>query len=142
MIFFLSRQSNFQILKARGFWITIFLHSRQLNFEESFKFENLIIVSGEILRSTESRSICFSYDQNAKNILKLLISVEKKFGRASSCRNGIPLRFYANRWHMCSISYYFRNFSASINSVTNVNYDIDLYCEFSLLHIFSLVLQP
>jgi hypothetical protein len=28
---------------------------------------------------------------------------------------------------MCSISYYFRNSSASINNVTNVNYDIDLY---------------
>ena len=27
---------------------------------------------------------------------------------------------------MCSISYYFRNSSASINNVTNVNYDIDL----------------
>ena len=35
--------------------------------------------------------------------------------------------FYANRWRMCSISYYFRNSSASINNVTNVNYDIDLY---------------
>ena len=34
--------------------------------------------------------------------------------------------FYANRWRMCSISYYFRNSSASINNVTNVNYDIDL----------------
>jgi len=28
---------------------------------------------------------------------------------------------------MCSISYYFRNSSASINNVANVNYDIDLY---------------
>ena len=28
---------------------------------------------------------------------------------------------------MCSISYYFRNSSDSINNVTNGNYDIDLY---------------
>ena len=39
---------------------------------------------------------------------------------------GFTYDFYANRWRMCSISYYFRNSSASINSVTNVNYDIDL----------------
>jgi hypothetical protein len=36
---------------------------------------------------------------------------------------GFTYDFYAYRWHMCSISYYFRNSSASIN---NVNYDIDL----------------
>ena len=41
--------------------------------------------------------------------------------------NGVDLRFCVNRWRMCSISYYFRNSSASINNVTNVNYDIDLY---------------
>jgi hypothetical protein len=29
------------------------------------------------------------------------------------------LRFFANRWRMCSISYYFRNSSVSINNVTN-----------------------
>ena len=86
----------------------------------SFKFENLTILSGEILRSTESRIICFSYDQNDKNSLKSLISVEKKFGRSSSCRNGIRLRFFANKGHMCSISYYFQNFSASINNVTTI----------------------
>ena len=39
---------------------------------------------------------------------------------------GFTFDFYANRWRMCSISYYFRNSSASINNVTNVNYDIDL----------------
>ena len=39
---------------------------------------------------------------------------------------GFTYDFYANRWRMCSISYYFRNSSASINNVTNVNYDIDL----------------
>ena len=39
---------------------------------------------------------------------------------------GFAYDFYANRWRMCSISYYFRNSSASINNVTNVNYDIDL----------------
>jgi hypothetical protein len=39
---------------------------------------------------------------------------------------GFTYDFYANRWRMCSISYYFRNSSASINDVTNVNYDIDL----------------
>ena len=40
--------------------------------------------------------------------------------------NQVEVDFYANRWRMCSISYYFRNSSASINNVTNVNYDIDL----------------
>ena len=44
--------------------------------------------------------------------------------------NGLEMGFtyncYANRWRMCSISSYFRNSSASINNVTNVNYDIDL----------------
>jgi hypothetical protein len=39
---------------------------------------------------------------------------------------GFTYDFYANRRRMCSISYYFRNSSASINNVTNVNYDIDL----------------
>ena len=39
---------------------------------------------------------------------------------------GFTYDFYANRWRMCSISYYFRNSAASINNVTNVNYDIDL----------------
>ena len=39
---------------------------------------------------------------------------------------GFTYDFYPNRWRMCSISYYFRNSSASINNVTNVNYDIDL----------------
>ena len=39
---------------------------------------------------------------------------------------GFTYDFYANRWRMCSISYYFRNSSASINNVTKVNYDIDL----------------
>jgi hypothetical protein len=39
---------------------------------------------------------------------------------------GFTYDCYANRWRMCSISYYFRNSSASINNVTNVNYDIDL----------------
>ena len=39
---------------------------------------------------------------------------------------GFTYDFYANRWRVCSISYYFRNSSASINNVTNVNYDIDL----------------
>jgi hypothetical protein len=39
---------------------------------------------------------------------------------------GFTYDFYANRWRMCSISHYFRNSSASINNVTNVNYDIDL----------------
>ena len=39
---------------------------------------------------------------------------------------GFTYDVYANRWRMCSISYYFRNSSASINNVTNVNYDIDL----------------
>ena len=34
---------------------------------------------------------------------------------------GFTYDFYANRWRMCSISYYFRNSSASINNVTNVN---------------------
>ena len=43
-----------------------------------------------------------------------------------SCEWGFTYDFYANRWRMCSISYYFRNSSASINNVTNVNYDIDL----------------
>jgi hypothetical protein len=41
-------------------------------------------------------------------------------------RMGFTYDFYANRWRTCSISYYFRNSSASINNVTNVNYDIDL----------------
>ena len=39
---------------------------------------------------------------------------------------GFTYDFYANRWRMYSISYYFRNSSANINNVTNVNYDIDL----------------
>jgi hypothetical protein len=39
---------------------------------------------------------------------------------------GFTYDFYANRWSVCSISYYFRNSSASINNLTNVNYDIDL----------------
>jgi hypothetical protein len=38
----------------------------------TLKFENLTIVSGEILRSTESRRICFSYDQNVKNIFEVV----------------------------------------------------------------------
>ena len=33
---------------------------------------------------------------------------------------GFTYDFYANRWRMCSISYYFRNSSASINNVTKV----------------------
>jgi len=41
--------------------------------------------------------------------------------------NGVHLWIFANRWRMRSISYYFRNSSASINNVSNVNYDIDLY---------------
>ena len=39
---------------------------------------------------------------------------------------GFTYDFNANRWRMCSISYYFRNSSAKINNVTNVNYVIDL----------------
>ena len=39
---------------------------------------------------------------------------------------GFTYDFYAIRWRMRSISYYFRNSSASINNVTNVNYDIYL----------------
>jgi uncharacterized ion transporter superfamily protein YfcC len=43
-----------------------------------------------------------------------------------SCQSmGFTYDFYANRWRMCSISYYFRNSSVSINNVTNVNYDIE-----------------
>ena len=44
----------------------------------------------------------------------------------TTINKGFTYDFYANRWRMCSISYYFRNSSASINNVTNVNYDIDL----------------
>ena len=33
---------------------------------------------------------------------------------------GFTYDFYTNRWRMCSISYYFRNSSASINNVTKV----------------------
>ena len=39
---------------------------------------------------------------------------------------GFTYDFYANRWRMCSINYSFRNSSASINNVPNVNYFIDL----------------
>jgi hypothetical protein len=39
---------------------------------------------------------------------------------------GFTYDFYANRWRIYSISYYFQNSSASINNVTNVNYDIAL----------------
>ena len=46
---------------------------------------------------------------------------------------GFTYDFYANRWRMCSISYYFRNSSVSINSVTNVNYDIDL----QIMYVYS-----
>jgi hypothetical protein len=49
---------------------------------------------------------------------------------------GFTYDFYANRWRMCSISYYFRNSSASINNVTNVNYDIDL----QKMYMYSCVL--
>ena len=45
-------------------WITIFLHWR------AFKFENLTIKSGKMSQSTGSRRrICFSYDQDMKNII-------------------------------------------------------------------------
>ena len=37
-----------------------------------------------------------------------------------------PFLFMPMSWSMCSITYYFRNSSVSINNVTNVNYDIDL----------------
>jgi len=42
----------------------------------TFKFQNLTISSGEILLSNDIRRINFvCYDQNVKNIFKLLISV-------------------------------------------------------------------
>ena len=50
-----------------------------------------------------------------------IVTVARKFSWI-----GFTYDFYANRWRMCSISYYFRNSSVSINNVTNVNYDIDL----------------
>ena len=46
--------------------------------------------------------------------------------------------FYANKWRMCSISSYFRNSSASINNVTNVNYDIDL----QKMYMYSCKMPP
>jgi hypothetical protein len=45
-------------------------------FKFYLKCENLTIESGEISQSTGCRRrICFSYNQNVKNMLKLLISV-------------------------------------------------------------------
>jgi hypothetical protein len=63
---------------------------------------------------------------------------------------GFTYDFYANRWRMCSISYYFRNSSASINDVTNVNYDIagqlfdtilDIWQNFTVEYVQNLYLS-
>ena len=61
-------------------------------------------------------------------VTAIICAIEQFLPRivAPVARMGFTYDFYANRWRMCSISYYFRNSSASINNVTNVNYDIDL----------------
>jgi hypothetical protein len=63
--------------------------------------------------------------KQAEKATKAMFEVLKR-GRTHNLLMGFTYDFYANRWRMCSISYYFRNSSASINNVTNVNYDIDL----------------
>jgi hypothetical protein len=70
-----------------------------------------VTIDFELNFNTHIANICKKKASRQLNILK---------------RMGFTYDFYANRWRMCSIGYYFRNSSASINNVTNVNYDIDL----------------
>ena len=66
-------------------------------------------------------------DRGMKSIFKILSTIDGcRHFDSISIPMGFTYDFYANRWRMCSISYYFRNSSASINDVINVNYDIDL----------------
>jgi hypothetical protein len=78
------------------------------------------------VRSSRCKTVTGQQKQQnmRKSTITMHIECEKYF---TKCQMGFTYDFYANRWRMCSISYYFRNSSASINNVTNVNYDIDLY---------------
>ena len=81
------------------------------------------IVSGQYINLA-----ILSENTNSENNDKQVVLIDGVLSTKEKNKQtmGFTYDIYANRWRMCSISYYFRNSSASINNVTNVNYDIDL----------------
>ena len=71
MIFFFSRQSNFQILKTRGFWNRIFLHSRQLNFNESYFISFSQQAQSKLRHLHDHYILCKSFFLNQKFLVTL-----------------------------------------------------------------------